>query len=136
FNLLPTRFRSNVVISGIAAEESILFVVEPDEAEFVLGIHLKVASQVGICLVIDVVHWRARLVRHRENPLVQVVTAIRTEEPPLVPHERATETGGSVSSHVERRAGDDRTAVVNRSFDSSLERGRQIVNSGLSVQFV
>src|SRR4029077_18304134 len=114
----------------VAAEKAILLVVEPDQAELVLRIDLPIAAQVCVGLMVDVHHRSARLVRHCENPLVQIVTAIRAEEPPSVLHDWAAKPGGSVPGHVERRARRHWRALEHRLLYAGLSGGRQVVDSG------
>ena len=76
------------------------------------------------------------MIHDRKYPLVQIVTAIRTEQPPLVTQKRATKTGGGVSRHVKRRASRDSGSVVDGLLNSSLDSGRQIVDACLPVHFV
>src|SRR5258705_30318 len=71
-------------ILRVGGEETILFVVQPDEAELVLGIDLPVAAQVGIRLVVDVHYGIADLIRHRKDSLAEIVPAIGAEQPPTI----------------------------------------------------
>src|SRR5205823_13639315 len=105
------------------------FVVKPDETELVLRVDLEVAAQIGVGLVVYVHGGYIGLIHDRKYPLVQIVTAIRTEQPPLVTQKRATKTGGGVSRHVKRRASRDSGSVVDGLLNSSLDRKSTRLNS-------
>src|SRR5262249_21070511 len=78
-DLFPASVLGNKLIRRVAAEEAILFVVKPDEAELVFLVDLKVAPQIGIGLVIDVDYWIASSIGHCENSLSEVITPVRSE---------------------------------------------------------
>src|SRR5882757_4915167 len=101
-DLPPTGILGNKCILRVAAEETILFVVQPDEAELVLGIDLPVAAQVGIRLVVDVHYGITRLIRHRKDSLRQMVPALGAEQPPTISQKGTAKTGRGVEGHIKR----------------------------------
>src|SRR5437764_15003333 len=104
-DLPPTVVMSDKLKSGVTPEEAILLVVKPHKTKFVFWIDLPIAAQVGIGLVIHIMHRYVILVCHRQNPLAEVITPVRTKQPPPVSNDGSTEARRSVQSHVKGRTG-------------------------------
>ena len=75
-NLFPARVFRDELVRRVAPEEAVLFVIKPDEAEFVLGVDLSIAAEVCVGLVIYVDDGVVRLISYRENALPEVITTI------------------------------------------------------------
>src|SRR5215475_8371571 len=61
-DLKPGCFWRDEEVTGVRTEETVLFVIQPDEAELVFRIELPIAAQISIGLVVDVLLRISRLI--------------------------------------------------------------------------
>src|ERR1700722_17029311 len=84
FDLKPAGLRSYELKGSVAAEEAVLLVVKPDEAELVPLVQLPIAAQGGVGLVINIGGRIASLITNRENTPANIVAAVGSEQPPSI----------------------------------------------------